>query len=230
MATLQAADKRFLKSLFGTRVSFDRMERTLYGHDIAEIPSLIKPLVGSTVPDAVVQPASEEELVALVRWAQENRIALTPRGRATSGYGGVLPVKGGLVVDFFHLGKLLEIDTKTLTARVQPGIGWEKLDRDLARKDLTLRLYPSSYPAATVGGWLAQGGAGFGSYESGWFRDNVVSARGVLADGEVREFSGSDLDLVSEAEGTTGFISEVTVKVMPKEELGVISIAMPRCI
>jgi Fe-S oxidoreductase/FAD/FMN-containing dehydrogenase len=227
MATLQAADKRSLKSLFGTRVSFDRMERTLYGHDIAEIPSLIKPLVGSTVPDAVVQPASEEELVALVRWAQENRIALTPRGRASSGYGGVLPVKGGLVVDFFHLSKLLEIDTKTRTARVQPGICWEKLDRELAKKDLTLRLYPSSYPAATVGGWLAQGGTGFGSYESGWFRDNVVSARGVLADGTVREFSGSDLDLVSEAEGTTGLISEVTVKVMPKEGLGVISIGCP---
>jgi len=227
MAVLQAADKRSLESLFRTRVSFDRMERTLYGHDIAEIPSLIKPLVGSTVPDAVVQPASEEELVALVRWAQENRIALTPRGRASSGYGGVLPVKGGLVVDFLHLSKLLEIDTKTQTARVQPGICWEKLDRELAKKDLTLRLYPSSYPAATVGGWLAQGGAGFGSYESGWFRDNVVSARAVLANGTVREFSGSDLDLVSEAEGTTGLISEVTVKVMPKERLGVISIGCP---
>jgi Fe-S oxidoreductase/FAD/FMN-containing dehydrogenase len=227
MTALRAADKKFLESLFKTRVSFDRMERTLYGHDIAEIPSLIKPLVGSTVPGAVVQPASEEELVALVRWAQEKRIALTPRGRASSGYGGVLPVKGGLVVDFFHLSKLLEIDTKTLTARVQPGICWEKLDRELAKKDLTLRLYPSSYPAATVGGWLAQGGAGFGSYESGWFRDNVVSARGVLADGAVREFSGSDLDLVSEAEGTTGLISEVTIRVMPKEGLGVISIGCP---
>jgi Fe-S oxidoreductase/FAD/FMN-containing dehydrogenase len=130
-------------------------------------------------------------------------------------------------VDFFHLSKLLEIDTKTRTARVQPGICWEKLDRELAKKDLTLRLYPSSYPAATVGGWLAQGGAGFGSYESGWFRDNVASARGVMADGTVREFSGPDLDLVSEAEGTTGLISEVTVKVMPKVELGVISIGCP---
>jgi Fe-S oxidoreductase/FAD/FMN-containing dehydrogenase len=227
LAALKAADKRFLESLFRTRVSFDRMERTLYGHDTAEIPSLVKPLVGSTVPAAVVQPASEEELVALVRWAQENHVALTPRGKATSGYGGVLPVKGGLVVDFFHLGKLLEIDTKDRTAKVQPGIGWEKLDRELAKKDLTLRLYPSSYPSSTVGGWLAQGGAGFGSYESGWFRNNVVSARVVLADGEIREFSGADLDLVSEAEGTTGLISEVTVKVMPREALGVISIGCP---
>jgi hypothetical protein len=72
------------------------------------------------MPAAVVQPASEEELVALVRWAQEKSIALTPRGRATSGYGGVLPVKGGLVVDFFHLSTILKIDTTTQTARVQP--------------------------------------------------------------------------------------------------------------
>lgn len=227
MSNLQAADRKSLKSLFDNRVSFDRRERTLYGHDTAEIPSMVKPLVGSTVPAAVVQPASEEELVTLVRWAQEKGMALTPRGKATSGYGGVLPVKGGLVVDFFHLSNLLEIDTKDLTARVQPGICWEKLDRELAKQDLTLRLYPSSYPASTVGGWLAQGGAGFGSYESGWFRDNVVSARGVLADGTVREFSGVDLDLVSDAEGTTGFISEVTVKVMAKEDLAVISIGCP---
>lgn len=224
MTALKSADKTFLEGIFKTRVSFDRRERTLYGHDTAEIPSLVKPLVGSTVPGCVVQPATEDELVALVRWARDRRMPLTPRGRATSGYGGALPVKGGLVVDFFHLGKLLEINAQALTTRVQPGICWEKLDRELAKQGLTLRLYPSSYPASTVGGWLAQGGAGFGSYESGWFRDNVVHARGVLADGSVREFSGSDLDLMSEAEGTTGLISEVTVKVMPREELGIISV------
>jgi len=88
MATIHADDKRYLESHFGTRVSFDRRECALYGHDTAEIPSLVKPLVGSTTPAAVVQPAYEEELVSLVRWAQEKNIALPPRGRATSGYGG----------------------------------------------------------------------------------------------------------------------------------------------
>src|ERR1039457_3827888 len=201
MAALNAADKRFLESLFRTRVSFDHRECRLYGHDTAEIPSLVKPLVGSTVPSAVVQPESEEELVTLVRWAQEKRVPLTPRGRATSGYGGVLPVKGGHVEDFFHLDKLLEIDTKRLTVRVQPGICWEKLDRELAKQGLTLRLYPSSYPASTVGGWLAQGGAGYGSYQYGWFRDNVSSARLVMPSGEVRVLGGAELDLVAGAEG-----------------------------
>lgn len=48
MTTLKTADKSYLESLFGTRVSFDRMERTLYGHDTAEIPSLVKPLRAAT--------------------------------------------------------------------------------------------------------------------------------------------------------------------------------------
>jgi len=92
---------------------------------------------------------------------------------------------------------------------------------------LTLRLYPTSYPSSTVGGWLAQGGAGIGSYEAGWFRDNVVGARVVLPNGEIREFSGPELELISDAEGITGFIAQVTLKVQPLEELESISIGCP---
>jgi Fe-S oxidoreductase len=64
-----------------------------------------------------------------------------------------------------------------------------------------------------VGGWLAQGGLGFGSYEFGEFHENVVSCRAVLPSGEVREFSGDQLDLIRGAEGTTGLITEVTVRI-----------------
>jgi FAD/FMN-containing dehydrogenase len=216
-----------LQQIFGDRVSFSKVERKLYGHDIAAIPSLIKPFIGRTVPDAVVQPQSEEELVSLVRWATRNRIPLTPRGKATSGYGGVIPVKGGVVVDFYRLKNIKKIDPGKQTATVEAGVVWEKLDKELSRHGLTLRLYPSSYPAATVGGWLAQGGAGIGSFEAGWFRDNVVSARAVLPDGEIREFAGDDLDLISEAEGIAGFISEVTLRVQPLEEIEVSAVGCP---
>jgi FAD/FMN-containing dehydrogenase len=133
-------------------------------------------------------------------------------------------VKQGLVVDFYRMKDILRIDPDAMTATVQPGIIWERLDKELEKQGLTLRLYPSSYPAATVGGWLAQGGAGIGSFESGWFRDNVISARVVLADGSVRAFSGADLDLISEAGGTTGLISEITIRVQRKEELDVVAV------
>jgi FAD/FMN-containing dehydrogenase len=134
-------------------------------------------------------------------------------------------VKNGVVVDFYHMNKVIKIDPNAQTVSAQAGVVWERLDRELAKQGLTLRLYPSSYPSSTVGGWLAQGGAGIGSYEAGWFRDNVVSARVVLPSGEVREFSGKELDLISEAEGITGyFIDEVTVRIMPLDELEIIAI------
>ena len=77
--------KAYLKEKFGDRVNFDETERVLYSHDIAAIPSLIAPLIGKTVPDAIVQPQNEEELIELVHWAVQNNIALTPRAKASSG-------------------------------------------------------------------------------------------------------------------------------------------------
>jgi len=222
---LNTREQERLSEIFADRVTFDPTERTLYGHDIAAIPSLVKPLVGDTTPDAVVQPRTEEQLIAVSTWANEQRIALTPRGKASSGYGGVIPVKNGVVVDFYFMKDILSVDRDALTVTVEPGITWEQLDREIKKQGLTLRLYPTSYPSSSVGGWLAQGGAGIGSYEFGWFRENVVSARVVHPNGEMRAYSGVDLGLVADAEGTTGIISEVTVKVRPLEAEAVTAIA-----
>jgi Fe-S oxidoreductase/FAD/FMN-containing dehydrogenase len=227
MTRIGAGQPSYLQRTFGDRACFRKSERKLYGHDIAAVPGLIKPLLGDTTPEAVVQPETEEELVELVRWASRHRVPLTPRGKASSGYGGVLPIKNGVVVDFYRMNRVIGVDPGAQTATVQAGVVWEKLDRELAKHGLTLRLYPTSYPASTVGGWLAQGGAGIGSYESGWFRDNVVSARVVLGDGTVSEFAGADLDVVADAEGITGLISEVTIRVQPLEDLEILAIGCP---
>ncbi len=206
-----------LREQFGPRVAFDKLERLFYSHDVGSLPSLIKPLVGNTLPAGIVQPLTEEQVVELVEFARANDIPLVPRGHATSGYGGVLPVKGGLVVDFSWMNELISLDAEAMTVTVQPGMVWEKLEKILHKQGLALRTYPSSAPSSTVAGWLAQGGMGFGAYEYGPFRENVVSCRVVLPDGQVREFSGDELDLISEAEGITGFITAVTVRVRPAE-------------
>jgi len=131
MGKIGTKQRSFLEEKFGDRVNFRKLERKLYGHDIAAMPGLVKPLVGSTVPEAVVQPETEDELVALVRWAAEHNIPLTPRGKASSGYGGVLPVKKGVVVDFYRMKKVLDVNPKAMTATVHAGKVWEKLDKEL---------------------------------------------------------------------------------------------------
>ena len=227
MGKLSAEQQAYLEEKFKNRLTFDHTERKLYGHDLAAIPSLVKPLLGNTTPEAVVQPESEEELIDLVRWANEHKIPLTPRGKATSGYGGAIPVKKGIVVDFYRMKDILGIDDAGGTVTVQPGISWEQLDKKLGSKNLTLRLYPTSYPSSTVGGWLAQGGAGIGSYEYGYFRENVVSAKVILPDGEAKNFTEGELDLIADAEGITGFITEITLRTRALEELDVAGIACP---
>ncbi len=227
MTNLSQAHLDWLQILFGDRMTTRRVERKLYSHDIGEMPSMIKPLIGTPMADAVVQPESEEEVVALVRWAAEEGVPLVPRGKATSGYGGVLPVQGGVVIDFFRMDNILSVDTEGLVATLQPGIIWEKADRELKKQGMTLCTYPSSYPSSTAGGWLAQGGAGFGSYEAGWFRDIVLSARVVLGDGTIGIFEGEGLDMIYEAEGITGIILSLTIKIQPDEPLEILALGCP---
>ncbi len=226
MKALKGEQKAWLEERFGPRVNFSRRERSMYSHDIGSIPSLVRPILGKAMPLAVVQPQSEEEIAEIVRWVKGQGIPLVPRAKSTSGYGGVLPVKGGIVVDLVRLKRLISVDGDVVV--VEPAISWKKLDEALADRGLTLRLYPSSYPSSTVGGWLAQGGAGFGSWRFGWFSENVVSARVVLPDGTIREFSGDELRIIADAEGITGIITRVSLRVMPISEFNVTAIAFDR--
>jgi Fe-S oxidoreductase/FAD/FMN-containing dehydrogenase len=227
MGALSRKQKDHLTDLFGTRVSFNKTERLLYSHDIAAMPPVAKLLIGNTVPDAIIQPNSSAEVELIVQWAYDNGIPVTPRGKGSSGYGGTIPVNNGIVIDFFRMNTIISMDDSSNTVTVQPGITWEQLDREIHKHGLTLRTYPTSYPSSSVGGWLAQGGAGLGSYEYGYFKDNVVSADVVLPAGDTRTFSGQDLDLIADAEGITGIITEVTVRIQPLEELDIIAIACP---
>ncbi len=202
-----------LKRLFGERYNDDRLERKIYSRDIASLPSLMKPLMKKVLADAIVQPIDEEEIVNLFNWSRKWKIPLVPRGKATSGYGGVNPIKGGITVDFYRMKKIIEFDPENGTVKVQPGIVWKDLDEWLMKKGYTLRLYPTSYPSSTVGGWFAQGGAGIGSFEYGYFNQNVVSVRVVLPDGSIKEASGRDINLFYQTCGTTGIVTSITLKV-----------------
>ncbi|ATW26513.1 FAD-binding and (Fe-S)-binding domain-containing protein [Candidatus Formimonas warabiya] len=229
MAHLSSEIREQLKARWENRINFDELERKIYARDMGVMPSMIKPLVGNPVPEGIVQPVSEAELIELVNMAREEKINLVPRGKATSGYGGVLPVHQGLVVEFNRMKQIHPIHAEDQTVTVEPGAVWEEVEFHLNQHGLTLALYPTSALSSTVGGWLAQGGAGIGSFEYGYFRENVVSARLVLGDGSVQEMKGQDLDLVSDVNGITGLISQVTFRVKPLTQLHIKAIAFDDC-
>ena len=78
MSELTAMQMKWLADTFGDRMTTRRVERKLYSHDIGEMPSMIKPLIGNPLADAVVQPVSEEEIIALVKWAGQEGDPLDP--------------------------------------------------------------------------------------------------------------------------------------------------------
>ncbi len=213
MSRIKSAVEESLTRIVGPDcIRTDIVERTCNSVNIGEMPPAIKRMIPVGIAGAVVRPRTEEELQQLVLLAREDpkHVRLVPRAAGTSGYGGVLPDKGAVVVVMTDWNAVLKIDPTAMTARVQTAAIWQDVDVALAKHGLTLRLYPSSYPSSTVGGWLAQGGGGYGSTEYGTFQENVVAARVVLPTGEIKEMTGDELrDYVAGAEGTTGIITEV---------------------
>ncbi len=214
MAAVTERVETRLRDVFGDRVRTDRVERKMYSFDIGAMPSLVRPFVPAGIAGAVVRPKSEDEIVALMNLAREERLKIVPRSWATSGYGGVLPTTGAVVADMSGMQKILSANQKGMTVTVQAATIWEQIERELEKDGLALRLYPSSSPSSGAAGWLAQGGAGFGSYEYGTIKENVVSARVVLPSGEVKVFDGKELlERVADAEGITGIITELTIRI-----------------
>ena len=206
-----------LIDLFGKRVAFHKIERRLYSCDINPLPGVIKTFINS-YPDAVVQPESSTELTALFELCLKYDIPVVPRGSGTSGYGGCVPTRGGIVVDFYRMNKIIEINREKRTVIVQPGTVWRKLEEKLRSYGMALRLYPSSAISSTVGGWIANGGgAGIGSFEYGCIGDNVLEIELVTPKG-IRKVNNDELNLISGMCGTTGFISGIVLEVRDIED------------
>jgi len=199
-----------LVRIFGERVAFHRIERMLYSCDLEVLPGLIANQI-QTLPDAVVQPNSPDELIALIELAVRYRIPLVPRGTGTAGYGGAVPTKRGIVVDFYRMNRIYDVNGEAKTVTVDPGVVWNELDAELHNHDLALRLYPGSGISSTVAGWVANGGGvGIGSFEYGYFKDNIVEVEIITPKG-VKKLSGDELALVYGMAGVTGFISGLTL-------------------
>jgi FAD/FMN-containing dehydrogenase len=209
--------KQQLIDLFGDRVAFHRIERLLYESDLASLPKMITDRI-KTVPDAVVHPLNSQELAALVQLAVLHKIPLVPRGAASAGYGGAVPTKGGIVVDFSRMNKIIHLDTEKKTITVEPGVIWNDLEKELRAHDLALRLYPGSAISATVGGWIANGGGiGIGGFEYGYLKDTILELELITPAG-TEKIDGDSLDFVEGMTGTTGFISRATLLIRKAEK------------
>ncbi|MFW9974678.1 MAG: FAD-binding oxidoreductase [Candidatus Thorarchaeota archaeon] len=156
----------------------------LYSHDIAALPGIVNDVLNPNA-EAVAQPSTTEVVSNLLKYCKQEHIPVVPRGHGTSGYGGALPTKGGLVLEMTRLNQIHHIDRKNMTVEVGSGIIWGKLIEELEDEGLTVAAYPSSAPSSTVGGWVSAGGSGIGSTKYGGIAEQVVDLEVVLPNGEI---------------------------------------------
>ncbi|MBR5545706.1 MAG: FAD-binding protein [Clostridia bacterium] len=198
---------------------YDHDEMTIYGH---------------YMPEAVLHALTTEDVSAVLRYCNEHNIAVTPRGAGIGLCGGCVAIHGGVVLSTEKMKKVLEVDVKNMTATVEPGVLLMEFPKALEGTGLFYPPDPGE-KTATMGGNAMTNAGGMRAVRYGVTRDYVLGMEVVLASGEVINLGGKNvktssgyslIDLMVGSEGTLGFLTKLTVKLIPEPKVN-LSLLMP---
>jgi FAD/FMN-containing dehydrogenase len=178
----------------------------------------LKRQLDTVTADIVVSPKSEAEVLHTLAAAFELGIPVTPRGTGTGNYGQAMPLSGGILLDLAGFNAVKEIAPGCVVA--EPGAVIAAIDKETRPVSAQeIRLHPSTYNTASMGGFIAGGSGGVGSIRWGGLRDtgNIIRLKVATMEASPRvlELTGDDLHKVSHAYGTNGIITEVEMPLAP---------------
>lgn len=182
--------------------------------------------IHSGTPQAVLFVNSTEQVSQIMKLANEEKVPVTARGTGSSVTGAVLPIKGGLILDFTRMNSVKEINKADSYAIVEPGVICNALNAKLAPTHF-FPPDPGSAAIATIAGMISTNASGVRAAKYGTTKNYVKGLTVVLADGRIiktgdiapKSTAGYDLtQLFASSEGTLGIITEATVKILPMPE------------
>ena len=180
---------------------------------------VLKEQLGRCCADVVVTPRSEADVVSVARFCATDRIPLTARGGGTGNYGQAVPLHGGVVLDMTSLDAVHAVHNGTV--RVGAGAKLKDIDQRTRACGWELRMFPSTYRTATIGGFVAGGSGGVGSITHGVLRErgSLLGARVITLEPEPRLLTlrGYETNRVQHAYGTNGIITEVELPLAPAQ-------------
>ncbi|UCH03133.1 MAG: FAD-binding oxidoreductase, partial [Candidatus Bathyarchaeota archaeon] len=207
----------------------DELDILSYSSDMGALPEEILELYGFKKAEYIVLPQTTEHVAAIVELANKTGIPLTLRGGASTGYGGSVPVSGGVILDLTAMKKVIELNEKDKTVTVQCGMTCKELLNFLSKKGYHQGIYPSSAYTATIGGFISMGGsAGIGAPKYGSIAKQVIGLKVVLANGKTVDTENENLPDVERqndvsklfigSEGIFGIITEAKLRIYPEEK------------
>ncbi len=198
-------------------------ERVLFGDNINEDYSHDELGAVRKLPELVVQAITAEEVSAIMKYAYENTIAVTPRGSGTGLVGAAVPIEGGIVLDLSRMNRILELDEENLTLTVEPGVLLMDISKYVQERELFYPPDPGE-KTATIGGNISTNAGGMRAVKYGVTRDYVRGLQAVLANGEIVELGGKVVknssgyslkELIVGSEGTLAIVTKAILKLLP---------------
>jgi len=182
-------------------------------------PILTAQLAGC-VADLVVKVSTEDDVRQVAATAAKWKLPLTVRAGGTGNYGQCVPLEGGIVLDVTQMCRVLDIQDGRM--RVEAGARMHDIDLAARETGQALRMWPSTWHVASIGGFIAGGFGGIGSFRHGILRDpgNLLHARVMTVEREpcIIELHGDEIQQVHHAYGTNGVILDVEVALSPAVE------------
>ena len=180
-------------------------------------------------PDCVVFPRDEEMVSKILKFCNDNKIAVTPRGAGSGFTGGSLPKNGGVIMAMEkYFNQILEIDKKNMCARVQPAVINKHLQEAVEREGLFYPPDPASESYSTIGGNVGENAGGMRAAKYGITKDFVLALRAVLPNGDIiragkktiKDVAGFNVaGVLIASEGSLAVITEITLKLLSKPKL-----------
>lgn len=207
----------FVTALEDVEVIRDAVQIAKLSRDYYSYSPILQALLSDKVGDLVVRPTNESEVIKVAKTCVQFRVPLTVRGAGTGNYGQCVPLRGGVILDLTKMQTVKWI--KPGLACVEPGVKLSALDKQTRETGWEIRMAPSTYRTATIGGFISGGSGGIGSITYGQLRDrgNLHALRVVTMEDEPRviELRGDDVQKVNHAYGTNGIITELEIPLGP---------------
>jgi glycolate oxidase len=177
-------------------------------------------------PEVVALPRSTAEVSAIVRLCNRHGVRFVPRGAGTGLSGGCLPIGAPVMIGLSRMNRIVSVDVENCTARVEAGVVNREVTARVAPHGLYYAPDPSSQPACTIGGNVAENSGGPHTLKYGVTTNHVLSVELVRSDGEVVELGGVLDDgpgydlrgVLIGAEGTFGLVTQATLRLLPLPE------------